>query len=222
MGTFNKLSVDASGTLTAGNGFVTVVLNNLEEDPKSAAQLISGVGFDVAGATGSGSLTTANHANTMIDISGSGTGSYTILGSSSLPSWKATETTTKTGASIYLTTLGGGNPASLIIGPPDTANLYDVANDSIRGNDNGKNPSTGDNPSIKETASFTITIPGVTSSSTISDAVIYFGTDGSKLDTTNTPCVPDGGSTLAFLGFAMLGLVFLRGKSGFAFGGKNA
>lgn len=214
VGTFSGQSVDATGTLTAGNGSVTVVLNNLEADPTSAAQLISGVSFDVFGATGSGSLTTVNHANTMIDISNNGTGSYTSLGSGSLSRWKATEA----GTSIDLTTLSGGNPDSLIIGPPDGLGSYDSANDSIRGNTHN----SGDNPDALETATFTITIPGVTSGSTISDVVIYFGTDGSTLDATNTPSVPDGGSTIGLLGFAVLGLVFLRGKTGFAFDGKRA
>ena len=49
---------------------------------------------------------------------------------------------------------------------------------------------------------FTITVPGVNSDSRITDAVILFGTTGDSLPTT----VPDGGATVALLGFAVLGL----------------
>ena len=151
-------------------------------------QLISGVSFDVTGASGSGLLTTANSGNV---ISISAGGSYTGPVADALSRWKATET----GTSISLTTLSGGNPDRLIIGPPSGANLYDNANPSI----------TGDNPSVFETATFTINVPGVTANSTFANPVIYFGTTAGT-----TVNVPDGGMTLALLGFGLIGLGTLR------------
>ena len=50
VGTLGGQSVDASATLTAGAGTVTVKLENLQVDPTSVIQLISGVSFSITGA----------------------------------------------------------------------------------------------------------------------------------------------------------------------------
>jgi len=183
------LPVDASASITPGACTVTITLDNLEANPTSVIQLISGISFSIAGASGSGLLSTLNSGNT-ISIAQNGT--YSSLGSDALSRWKANET----GSSIKLTTLSGGNPDRLIIGPPNGSNKYSAANASIR----------GDNPNIFETASFTITVPGVSLDSIITDAIIYFGTDNSTL----TNRVPDGGSTVTLLGLAILGIGSVR------------
>lgn len=182
-GTLNSLPVNASGSLVAGAGVVTVTLNNLQADPKSIIQCISGLSFDVSGASGSGLLSTVNSGEIITIASG---GSYSSGGTDPLTRWKATET----GNGISLTTLSGGNPDRLIIGPPGYAN----ANPSI----------LGDNPSVLQTATFTITVPGVSENSEFGHVLFKFGTDGSTVN------VPDGGATAALLAIGMGGLWFLR------------
>jgi protein with PEP-CTERM/exosortase system signal len=190
-GTLNGLPVNASGTLTAGNGSVTVVLNNLQADPTSIIQCISGLSFDVTGATGSGILTSTDLGKS-IDIAADGT--YSVVNKKDpLSRWTATGTGTHI---VALTTLSGGSPDLLIIGPPDSSGLYASANPSI----------TGDNPSVFKTATFTIDVQGVTTSSTFANATFYFGT---STDTVGGSA-PDGGATIALLGFVLIGIESLR------------
>lgn len=191
-GTVNDLPVSASGTLDAADGYVTVKITNLEADPKSVAQLISGLIFDVTGASGSGSLTTVNSGD-IINIAKDGT--WTPGGLDPLTRWEATET----GTTVYLTTLSGGNPDRLIIGPDDGTGHYSIANGSI----------LGDNPSVAQNATFTITIPGVTAASEFSNVGFRFTTTGG-VGTEVPASVPDGGTTLTLLGLALLGLGSVR------------
>ncbi|HWW00404.1 MAG TPA: VPDSG-CTERM sorting domain-containing protein [Candidatus Acidoferrum sp.] len=143
----------------------------------------------MTGASGSGALSTVN-SGLVINISPGG--AYTTPTANSLTRWAATESGTHV---VALTTLSGGPPSMLIIGPPNASkNLYDDANPSI----------TGDNPSVFETAKFTISIPGVAPSSTFANATIFFGTSA------DTVGVPDGGATIALLGFALLSVETLR------------
>lgn len=192
-GSLGGQSVNANGTLTAGAGSVTVVLNNLQADPTSIIQCISGLSFDVTGATGSGALSSVNLGESINIAPG---GVYTVNNlADPLTRWTASETGTHV---VALTTLSGGSPSLLIVGPPNGSNLYGHANPSI----------TGDNPSVLETATFTVTIPGVTATSTFANATFFFGTSGEPVGGN----VPDGGTTMALLGLALLGVETLRRK----------
>jgi hypothetical protein len=157
--------VNATATITLGAGTVTVVLTNLEGNPTGDAQLISALSFKVSGATGSGTLATTN-SGALTNI-GSG-GTYTAGVGSTLPLWLPKET----GTSINLTVLTAP-VAELIIGPDSKGNfnpalggLYSAANPSI----------TNHQPVMLGTATFTITVPGVTPTSTLSNVVFQFGT----------------------------------------------
>jgi hypothetical protein len=105
-----------------------------------------------------------------------------------------------------LTALTGGQPDHLIIGPDSAggftgAGLYSNANSSI-GNFN---------PSVLGSATFDITIPGVTSASTLSHVVFQFGTDdGHNLITgvVSSP-VPIPGAVW-LLGSGLIGLAGIR------------
>jgi hypothetical protein len=190
VGTLGGQSVNASATITAGAGSVTVELDNLQANPTSVIQLISGLSFDITGASGSGTLSRSITSGGNVTTISSG-GAFTAPASGDpLTRWVATET----GTSVKITTLSGGNPDRLIIGPP-SGGLYSAANASI----------LGDNPNIFETVTFSITVPGVTANSTISGGTIFFGTGSDHLS-----LVPDGGMTLALLGFAVLGLGSVR------------
>ena len=167
--------VDAKALFTIDVGKITVTLTNLFQNPISAGQLVSGIRFDVSGATGSGTLSRTKDAGQVTDISKGG--GYTEGVNDILTRWKATET----GNTIRLTTLSGGNPDRLIIGPDDKGSfdpsgggLYKASNASIR----------GDNPNILGSATFTITTPGVTLNSVLSNVFIEFGTTPRSLEAT--------------------------------------
>lgn len=162
-------SVNAEADFTINNGSVTIALTNYLKNPKSIAQLISGLTFDITGASaGPGSLSTVNSG--LISTINAG-GSYTAGVSDPLTRWTAT----KTGININLTTMSGGTPDRLIIGP-DSAGGFNSG--GTFGDYANANPSiTGiHNPSVLGTAYFTITTPGVTSTSTLSNVIFQFGT----------------------------------------------
>jgi hypothetical protein len=173
-------AVSASADITLGAGTITIVLKNLQQNPISAGQLVNGVQFDATGASSSGNLTrTASGLVTTINISND---TYSAGVSDLLTRWKGTET----GSTIKLTTLSGGNPDRLIIGPdskgnfdPTLGGLYTNANNSI----------LGDNPSILGTATFVLTVAGITSNSVLSNVRILFGTSS---DYQVASCGPPG------------------------------
>jgi hypothetical protein len=126
--------------------------------------LISGISFQITGASGSGSLKSVNNGITASIEKGQ---SASILNANDpLSRWQATESEDQ----ISLTTLTGGTPDLLIIGPgAKGTGLYSNANPSITGNHN---------PSVLDAATFTIAIAGITSSSKLSDVSLLFGTGG--------------------------------------------
>ena len=170
--------VQAQANFTLNSGSITITLTDLLANPTSAGQLVSGLIFNESGANGSGNLTTVNSA--LVTTINTSTNAYTAGVNDVLTRWKATET----GTAIKLTTLSGGNPDRLIIGP-DNANsltgggLYTNANASIG----------GDNPNILGSATFTITIPGVTSLSTLSNVYFMFGTADDPYDLHIGTCI---------------------------------
>ncbi len=160
--------VDATATFTMSDGKVVVTLQNLFENPTAISQLISGISFDISGAHGGGSLITMNSGYTSSIASG---GSYTPGTLDSLNRWTASES----GTTITEWALSGGTPSRLIIGPDDAGGFtgtgrYSDANPSITGNHN---------PSVLGSSTFTITIPGVTASSTLQNVYMQFGTTAS-------------------------------------------
>ncbi len=159
----DKEPVSATALITPGTNQVTVTLTNLQANPTSAGQLVSDVIFSVSGATGAASLT-ASSGNVSTIFSNGTTTPATLT--SPLSHWGAGGTGT-----VTLETAGsfaaGGAPNQMIIGPGNSAGLYTNANPSITNNHN---------PSVIGSATFTLTIPGVTSSSIISNVQISFGT----------------------------------------------
>jgi hypothetical protein len=178
-------SVHAEADFTTYNGGVRVTLVNFLQNPKADGQLISALTFDVIGAHGSGTLATTNNgsiSNVLAEVdSGKGknktivspNGKYSAGVSDPLTHWKATET----GDSINLTTLTGGKPYDLIIGPDSIggftgSGLYSNANPSI----------IQHNPVVLGSATFDIAIAGVTTDSFLTNVVFQFGTQpGSDL-----------------------------------------
>lgn len=190
----------ARATFTPHDGGVSVFLQNLWGDPTSVANLISGLRFDVVGISGSGLLSTVNSGD-LVSFSATGNGqngivtpNYNATGDHQLQRWTANET----GSRILLTTLSGGSPSLLIIGPGP----YQNVNASI----------IGDNPSVNGSATFDISIAGLLPDSDgtfdnikFENIFVRFGT-GPTIEY----AVPDGGLTIALLGFALLGVGALR------------
>jgi len=153
--------VSASATLTVSPaGTLTVVVTNLQANPTDVAQLISDFSFTTTNApTG----TFASSSGQQITVNSGGT---TTLGSTGSTGWGLD---TSSGGNFHLTALGFIGPAGLIIGPPGAGNLYSNANGSIAGN--GPH-----NPFLNQSATFTFSIPGLTSVSQITSFTFSFGT----------------------------------------------
>ncbi len=195
-------SVDATATFALSAGGVTLTLQNLLQNPTAVGQLISAITFNITGATGSGASAVKSG---LISTISSG-GSYTAGQADSLSRWALSESGTRIG----LTTLSGGQPNSLIIGP-DSAGGFTQS-----GKYSNANPSIPNHtPSVLGSAIFDITIPGVTGTSQISDVEIQFGGTAGANTVDMIAAVPE--PTTMFAGALMLlpfGLAALRGIGG--------
>src|SRR5262249_23487941 len=96
-------------------------------------------------------------------------------------------------------------PAHLIIGPPGPGNVYSNAKSSIAGN--GPH-----NPFLRPTATFVLSAPGVTDTTTVTSATFSFGTVAGV----NVAGVPTGPvptpepSSIALLGAGLLATILIR------------
>jgi len=173
--------VSAIAKFTTSANQVIVLLSNLQPDPDSVVQCLSGLQFTVSTGQSSGTLASSSGIERTI----TDTGTYSD-GASAATGWElSTE-----GASLKLDLLPTATaPEHTIIGPPNASNLYPSGNGSIDGGSH--------NPFMGESATFTITVPGVTAGSSISDAIFQFNTAGKT--TANAVTVPEPGSALFLL-----------------------
>jgi hypothetical protein len=165
-------TTNVSGTIVAGNGTVTITLNNNLTNAQvvSVIQNISGVYFQVSGYTlGAVSLTgSSSTQSTNID----GSGNATLAGAVNPTGWGAGHNGSL--ISVCVVCAGSFNvgptsgPEQTIIGGTGSG-TYANANGSIDGN--GPH-----NPFLVGTTTFTLVVPGVTVNSTFSNVVIQFGT----------------------------------------------
>jgi hypothetical protein len=153
--------VDVQATFTTGTDSITVVVNNLQINPTSIIQNLSGLRLTVS---------TGQTAGTLVSSSGvprrvAKKGAYTDQASVST-GWEL-ETI---GTEIRLHVLGtDAGPSHTLLGLPDELGIYTSANGSIAGN-------KPHNPFLAERATFVLSVLGVTAASTITEATFEFGT----------------------------------------------
>jgi hypothetical protein len=186
--------VDAEGVFTTSTGTITITLTNLEANPTSVVQNLSDLLFTV----GQGTLSSSTETGAMSqEITVNSNGSFSLGATLTTPAavgW-IYSSTSATGT-LNVLGAGGAGPAHLIIGPPGTGGTYSNANGSIAGN--GPH-----NPFLDQTATFTLTAPNISASSTITSATFSFGTT-SGVNVVGQ-AVPEPSSVV--LGLAALGLV---------------
>jgi len=206
--TFNQVTpdgdVDATASFSISGNMITIVLTDLEPNPISAGQLISGILFNATGAT-SGSLTTSSGV-----LANVGDGGSVLNGGAAvtLDHWGLSFSGGS--MSIVMETAGGaaqgGTPVDMIIGPDSKGGFnptnYTAANPSITGNHQ---------PSVLGSATFTITTTGTVTGITGVQMAFGTGPDTTIPGVPNTQ-VPDGASTVLLLGGALTVLGLIRRK----------
>jgi hypothetical protein len=163
-------TTSVSGSIVAGNGTVTITLNNNLTNAQvvSVIQNISGVYFQVSGYNGGAVSLSGSNSTQSTNIAANGTG---VLAGAVNPTGWGAGNSGQTITVCVVCAFGIVSPAGpdqTIIGG-DGVGPYTNANGSIAGND-------PHNPFLVGTVTFTLVVPGVTVDSTFSNVVIQFGT----------------------------------------------
>lgn len=188
-------TTNVTGTIVAGNGTVTITLDNNLTNAQvvSVIQNVSGVYFQVSGYNGGAVSLSASNSTQSTNISG---GNGTLAGAVNPTGWAAGHSGSTITACV-ICAFGISSPA----GPDQTliggtgSGAYANANGSI----NGNGPH---NPFLAGTLTLTLVVPGVTVNSTFSNVVIQFGTTATPPETQQ---VPEPASML-LLGSGLLGV----------------
>ncbi len=179
--------VDAKATFTTSANQVQVKLENLQADPRSVTQCLSGLQFTVSTGQSSGSLTSSSGVERTVASDGT-----FVDGSATAMGWSLSTV----GGDLKLNLLGTPTaPDHTIIGPADGSNVYSNANSSIT---NGVH-----SPFAALSATFAMNVPGVTAASSISATTFQFNTSPGSTVIASVP-EPAALSCLAVFGLAGL------------------
>ena len=190
--------IDASVDITTGSGFITVTLHNLEANPTSVAQNLSGLLLTFDSNVGASSLTSSSGQE--VTVTSKSKGGF-VLGGTVSTGWSLSSPLSTT---LFLNVLGtAAGPEHTIIGAPGTGPEYSHANGSIVGN--GPH-----NPFLYESATFNISAASVTPGTEITGAQFSFGTTAGNNAVGIPRAVPEPASLgLIGMGLASTGVVRL-------------
>lgn len=174
-------TTNVSGSIVAGNGTVTITLNNnlTNSQVVSVIQNISGVYFQVSGYNGGAVSLSGSNSTQSTNIDNAG--NAVLAGAVNPTGWAAGHSGSTITACV-ICAFGISSPA----GPDQTliggtgSGAYANANSSIAGN----NPH---NPFLAGILTLTLVVPGVTVDSTFSDVVIQFGSEATPPQTQEVP-----------------------------------
>ena len=203
--TVGGLPVSATATFVTGTDSLTITLTNLQANPTSAVQNLSDLAFVLSTGQTSGSLTSSSGLERNVAANG------TFSDGAVVSTGWALETS---GTGLRLHVLGTAiGPAHTIIGGPNGSNVYSNANGSIA--NNGPH-----NPFLAGTATFELTIVGLTADSSVTAATFSFGTtEGSNVPGDCGDCIPrvpepSAGTLFVISGVLFAVLATMRRRSG--------
>ena len=186
-GVFGGDLLSGTADITVGNGSISVVLTDTGTGQRSSGQTISDVEFGVSGITAIRNLT---QSGSLVNVNDDGTVTP-VAGSPTR--WESS----LSGTLVHLTALSGTQPENLIVGL----------------NPNQNNGFDNFNPYINHTGTFTLACLGCTSSSTLSDVSISFGTNGFSVPAT-VAAVPEPSTwAMMILGFFGVGFMAYRRRN---------
>jgi hypothetical protein len=194
--------VDASATITTGDGTITVTLTNLVANPTDVEQDLSDLFFTID----NGSVTGARYALGKVDSA-----QLVAVSKTGTPTLGTTDTTALTigwvlsavsSTELDLNDLSGllhAGPHHTIIGPANGSDIYSDANTTIAGN-------ILHNQFIDQTVTWEIKAPNVSADTTITSATFSFGTTAG-VEVVGSPSAVPEPSFYGILGLGLAGLL---------------
>lgn len=197
----SDLPVNANAVFTTSANSISVTLTNLQSDPTSVIQCLSGVKFTISDIPTSASLT--DHLTTPRTINSDKTYSDDP-NKDVLTGWQLTRPSSST---LMLS----GMPRHTLIGDPGTLDTYANANGSLAGN-------KPHNPFIAGDQTWTIALgfaETLTAPPAISDVTFLFGTGPTTLQAVRIPPtnpVPEPSAVVGLLSMGIVGAVLALRK----------